>query len=120
VARPVSQGGWGAVELEFRYSITDLNDGLLEGGEMDIYSLGVNWWFTRSTSLSVNYRHISLDRSAIQGDSSGPNARMELPEPTLKPCFDKAFCVLGAVCAPISALRGVSVMGSGTEVIRYS
>jgi len=50
----------------------------LEGGEMDIYSLGVNWWFTRSTSLSVNYRHITLDRSAIQGDSSGLNARIVL------------------------------------------
>ena len=78
VARPVSQGGWGAVELAFRYSNTDLNDGTLEGGEMDIYSLGVNWWFTRSTSLSVNYRHITLDRSAIQGDSSGLNARITL------------------------------------------
>jgi len=78
VARPVTQGGWGAVELAFRYSNTDLTDGTLDGGEMDIYSLGVNWWFTRSTHLSVNYRHISLDRSAIQGDSSGLNARILL------------------------------------------
>jgi phosphate-selective porin OprO/OprP len=78
VARPVSQGGWGAVELAFRYSNTDLNDGALEGGEMDIYSLGVNWWFTRSTHLSMNYRHISLDRAALQGDSSGLNARITL------------------------------------------
>ena len=78
VARPVTQGGWGAVELAFRYSNTDLTDGTLEGGEMDIYSLGVNWWFSRSASLSVNYRHVSLDRSAIQGDSSGLNARIVL------------------------------------------
>jgi phosphate-selective porin OprO/OprP len=78
VARPVSQGGWGAVELAFRYSNTDLTDGTLDGGEMDIYSLGVNWWFTRSTHLSLNYRHVSLDRSAIQGDSSGLNARIML------------------------------------------
>jgi len=78
VARPVSQGGWGAVELAFRYSNTDLTDGTLDGGEMDIYSLGVNWWFTRSAHLSVNYRHVSLDRFAIQGDSSGLNARIML------------------------------------------
>ena len=78
VARPVTQGGWGAVELAFRYSNTDLTDGTLDGGEMDILSLGVNWWFTRSASLSVNYRDISLDRSAIQGDSSGLNARITL------------------------------------------
>ena len=43
VARPVNQGGWGTVELAFRYSNTDLTDGMLDGGEMDIWSLGVNW-----------------------------------------------------------------------------
>ena len=78
VARPVNQGGWGAVELAFRYSNTDLTDGTLEGGEMDIYSLGINWWFTRSTSLSVDYRHITLDRFDTQGDSSGLNVRILL------------------------------------------
>lgn len=78
VAGPVNRGGWGALELTFRYSNTDLTDGLLEGGEMDIYSLGVNWWFTRSTLLSVNYRHIMLDRFDTQGDSSGLNARVLL------------------------------------------
>jgi len=78
VSRPVNQGGWGAVELAFRYSNTDLTDGTLEGGEMDIYSLGVNWWFTRSTSLSANYRYITLDRFDTQGDSSGLNVRILL------------------------------------------
>jgi len=78
VSRPVNQGGWGTVELAFRYSNTDLTDGTLDGGEMDIWSLGVNWWFTRSTHLSVNYRYITLDRFATQGDSSGLNARILL------------------------------------------
>ena len=27
-----------------------MTDGTVDGGEMDIYSLGVNWWFTRSAS----------------------------------------------------------------------
>jgi phosphate-selective porin OprO and OprP len=78
VSRPVKQGGWGAVELAFRYSNTDLTDGTIDGGEMDIFSLGVNWWFTRSTSFSVDYRYISLDREGIQGNSSGINARILL------------------------------------------
>ena len=78
VARQVNQGGWGAVELASRYSNTDLSDGTLDGGEMDILSLGVNWWFTRSANLSVNYRYITLDRFGIQGDSSGLNARISL------------------------------------------
>ena len=78
VARPVNQGGWGAVELAFRYSRTDLADGTVDGGEMDIYSLGVNWWLTRSAYFGLNYRYISLDRFGTQGDSSGMNARLAL------------------------------------------
>jgi phosphate-selective porin OprO/OprP len=78
VARPVTQGGWGAVEFAFRYSYTDLTDGTLEGGEMDIWSLGANWWFTRSTHLSLNYRYITLDRIGLKGTSSGLNARIML------------------------------------------
>jgi phosphate-selective porin OprO/OprP len=78
VSRPVNQGGWGAVELAFRYSNTDLTDGLIDGGEMDIYSLGVNWWFTRSAHFGVDYRYISLDRGGLQGNSSGINARILL------------------------------------------
>ncbi len=78
VARPVNQGGWGTVELAFRYSNTDLTDGTVDGGEMDVYSLGVNWWFTRSAHLALNYRYINLDRFGAQGDSSGLNARILL------------------------------------------
>ena len=78
VARPVNQGGWGAVELAFRYSRTDLTDGTVDGGEADIYSLGVNWWFTRNAHLGLNYRYITLDRFGTQGDSSGLNARLLL------------------------------------------
>ena len=78
VARPIYQGGRGAVELAFRYSNTDLTDGAVDGGEMDIWSLGVNWWFTRSAHLGLDYRYIALDRSGRQGDSSGLNARILL------------------------------------------
>ena len=78
VSTPVNQGGWGAVELAFRYSQIDLTDGTLDGGEMDIPSLGINWWLTRSAQLSVNYRYISLDRFATEGNSSGVNARLLL------------------------------------------
>ena len=78
VAKPVNQGGWGAGELAFRYLNTDFTDGTVDGGEMDVLSLGVNWWFTRSAHLGLNYRHITLDRFGTQGDSSGLNARILL------------------------------------------
>jgi len=78
VAKPVNQGGWGTLETAFRYSRLDLTDAAVEGGEMDIYSLGLNWWLTRWAQVGVNYRFISLDRSGTEGDSSGVNARLLL------------------------------------------
>ena len=78
VAKPVNQGGWGTLETAFRYSRLDLTDGTVEGGEMDIYSLGLNWWLTRWAQFGVNYRYISLDQPGTEGDSSGLNARIVL------------------------------------------
>jgi len=46
--------------------------------ETDILSLGVNWWFTWSAHLSVNYRYITLDRFGTPEDRSGLNARILL------------------------------------------
>ena len=78
VAKPVNQGGWGALEIATRYSTLDLTDGTVDGGDMDIFSLGFNWWLTRSAQFGVNCRYISLDRDDIQGDSLGLNTRLLL------------------------------------------
>jgi phosphate-selective porin OprO/OprP len=78
VSRPVHKGGWGTFEMTLRYSRLDLTEGTIEGGEMDVLSLGLNWWQTRRSQFSVNYRYISLDRLGVQGHSSGLNARLLL------------------------------------------
>ena len=78
VARSVYQGGWGAWELGVRYSTVDLTDGLITGGEMDILSLGVNWWLSPIFNVNFNYRHIVLDRFGHDGTSDGINARVML------------------------------------------
>ena len=78
VARQVNRGGWGALEFALRYSRLDLTEGMVDGGEMDIFSLGVNWWLSRAAHFGVNYRHNSLDREGVQGESSGLNARILL------------------------------------------
>ena len=70
------QGGWGAWELGVRYSTVDLTDGLITGGEMDILSLGINWWLSPIFNVNVNYRHIVLDRFGHDGTSDGINARV--------------------------------------------
>lgn len=78
IARTVYQGGKGAGEVSARWSSIDLSDGLVEGGEMDIASLGANWWLTPIFSVGLNYRYIWNTRQGVEGTSSGLNARLVL------------------------------------------
>ncbi len=78
VARPVNRGGWGSWELAARYSNLDLTDGGIDGGEMEIFSLGLNWWLTQSAQASLNYRYVDLDRFDLTGQSSGIDLRLLL------------------------------------------
>lgn len=78
VARSVYQGGWGAWEVAARWSDLDLTDGLVDGGDMQIASLGLSWWLSPIFNVSFNYRWIMLDRFGVNGDSSGFNSRVLL------------------------------------------
>ena len=76
ISRSVYQGGWGAWELSTRWSTLDLTDGTVEGGETDIFSIGVNWWLSQIFNVNMNYRYIWLDRFGEEGSSSGINIRI--------------------------------------------
>jgi phosphate-selective porin OprO/OprP len=78
VARSVYQGGWGAWELGARYSSLDLTDGLVDGGEMDIFSLGINWWLTPVFNVNLNYRFITNDKDGFSGETQGVMGRVLL------------------------------------------
>ena len=78
VSRPVNQGGWGAFEAAVRYSSVDLSDGLVDGGEMDIASIGLNWWLTQVAQFSINYRHITLFQDDLDGASHEVTSRLLL------------------------------------------
>lgn len=78
IARSVNQNGWGAWEVAARYSNIDANDGLLEAGDMDIWSAGINWWLSPYFSLHLNYRYITLDKDGLEGNSQGINSRIVL------------------------------------------
>jgi phosphate-selective porin OprO/OprP len=78
VARSVYQGGWGAWEVAARWSDVDLSDGGVDGGDMQILSLGLNWWLSPIFNVNLNYRWITLDRFGAEGDSSGFNSRIVL------------------------------------------
>jgi phosphate-selective porin OprO/OprP len=78
VARSTNAGGWGAVELAARYSHLNLSDDEIDGGVMDITSIGASWWLTRTFAVSAFYRHISLDRGGFDGTSDGFMTRILL------------------------------------------
>jgi phosphate-selective porin OprO/OprP len=78
VSRSVYQNGKGAWELVARWSSIDLTDGLVEGGEMDILSLGLSWWLSPIFNVNMNYRYIKNDGDSLQGKSSGVDVRVLL------------------------------------------
>jgi len=78
VSRTVYQGGPGAWEIAARYSSVDLTDGSIAGGEMDVYSLGLNWSLTSTFIINLNYRHVVLNRFGIRGHSDGLMYRLIL------------------------------------------
>jgi phosphate-selective porin OprO/OprP len=67
------RGDWGAVELAARISTLDLNDGLVTGGEQTNLGLGVNWYWTDSSRLMLNYLWMDAEPNRDGVDES-PNA----------------------------------------------
>lgn len=78
VARPSRGGGFGAWEVAIRWSGIDLDDGPVQGGNMDILSLSTSWWLSAKSNLNLNYRYIVNDRDGLTGESSGVNLRLLL------------------------------------------
>ncbi|GAA0877081.1 hypothetical protein GCM10009119_00490 [Algoriphagus jejuensis] len=78
VSKPVGQGGTGALELAVRYSLIDLNETEVQGGQMRTTSAGLTWWPSPRVQVGANYRFVTLDRDEIVGKSSGMNVRLML------------------------------------------
>ena len=76
VSKSVYQHGMGAWELTARWSNVDLNDKAVQGGEMDIASLGLTWWLTPFFGFNANYRYIWNELDGLEGTSSGFNTRL--------------------------------------------
>ena len=74
----MDDGGLGSWELSVRWSSLDANDSAIEGGAVEVYSLGLNWWLTSRFVFSVNYRRIELARFGSEGISHGLMSRIVL------------------------------------------
>jgi len=50
-----TKGGFGALEIALRYSVLNLNDQDLNGGKMNNFTAGVNWYLNPATKIAFNY-----------------------------------------------------------------
>jgi phosphate-selective porin OprO/OprP len=72
---PVKKGcGCGAWEVLGRWSTIDLNDHLVQGGQLTDFTAGLNWYLNARTKIQFNYVHAFLDRVPIGGGNGQGNA----------------------------------------------
>jgi phosphate-selective porin OprO and OprP len=60
-------GGWGAMELTCRFSHTDLTEGNVHGGRLNLLMAGVNWHLTPHVKWMFNYGFGRVTSSPSQG-----------------------------------------------------
>ena len=76
VANGVNSGGWGELEVYSRWSSIDLSDENIDGGAMNTFSLGLNWYPIAAIQLNVNYRYSTLVRFNETGSNHGLVSRL--------------------------------------------
>jgi long-subunit fatty acid transport protein len=64
--------------LYTRYSDINLNDGAIHGGDMQVATLGLNWWLTPFFSVNMGYKYIWNEKDGVKGESSGLLGRLIL------------------------------------------
>ena len=57
--------GSGALELAFRFDMTDLSDANVNGGEMTSFTLGFNWYWNPNTRMMVDYVMADVEDSPV-------------------------------------------------------
>jgi len=72
------QHHWGALELTCRYSYLDLADGAVDGGRMNIFMPGVNWYWTEHIRWQFNYGFARVVDGASPGNLNIFQMRLQL------------------------------------------
>jgi phosphate-selective porin OprO/OprP len=67
------EGGWGAWELAARYSVTDLNDENIHGGNQQVYGLSLSWYPTSLLRFILQGDYVDVDRHDDTGTDIGQN-----------------------------------------------
>ena len=71
------QNNYGAVELALRYSMLDLNDASVEGGDEQNWTLGANWYINQSLRLMANAIWVNSERGGEEDDPTILQARLQ-------------------------------------------
>ncbi len=87
IDNPVTKGGWGAVSINARYDTLDLTDSGIEGGELDTFAAGANWWLHKNVRLQFNYFNSD---ATLSGPNVGPSLGLEtvFADAVLDPTFN--------------------------------
>jgi phosphate-selective porin OprO/OprP len=64
-ARPVNEGGIGALQLNARYDRLDLNDGAVRGGRQEVLGASLIWIPTDYVRFLLNYGHLWIADAAV-------------------------------------------------------
>jgi phosphate-selective porin OprO/OprP len=67
--------GFGAWEVAAEFSQTDLNDGIVKGGQQFQLAMGVNWYLNPVTRFMFNYSHASIEN---KGNLDVVQARLQI------------------------------------------
>ncbi|MBS7458933.1 OprO/OprP family phosphate-selective porin [Coralloluteibacterium stylophorae] len=79
VPRTPRPEAWDAMwQLGLRYDAIDLDDGAVDGGEMDTVTAGVNCYLSEHLKLAVNYVDVHSRRAGIDDDPDVVEARLQL------------------------------------------
>jgi phosphate-selective porin OprO/OprP len=68
----VGNGGWGAVELAARYSLLDLSDNGIDGGEESNFTAGANWFLNPNFAFRFSWTKV-LDINGGKYDGQSPS-----------------------------------------------
>lgn len=60
---------YGAWELVLKYSHVDLTDGELDGGVLDKWHVGLNWWVSAQWKVGASWGDADLDKNGLVGNT---------------------------------------------------
>jgi phosphate-selective porin OprO/OprP len=67
----------GLWQLGLRYDSMDLDDGAVEGGQMDTWTAGVNWYWRSNFKFMLNYVMVDSERRGVSDDPNIVEARAQ-------------------------------------------